>query len=99
MARFLAKGLEARLGQPFIVGNRAGSGTTLGAGLVAKAPPDGYTILLGTSTTYAIAVSLYKNIPYDPSKDFAPIALVAQVPFVPVVRPALPVQSVAALRP
>src|SRR5919201_243108 len=55
MARFFAKGLEARLGQPFIVENRAGSGTTLGAGFVAKAPPDGYTIMLGTSTTYAIA--------------------------------------------
>jgi tripartite-type tricarboxylate transporter receptor subunit TctC len=97
MARFLAKGLETRLGQPFIVENRAGSGTTLGAGFVAKAPPDGYTILLGTSTTYAIAVSLYKHIPYDPTKDFAPIALVAQVPFVLVVHPSLPVHSVAEL--
>ena len=80
-----------------MVENRAGSGTTLGAGFVAKAPPDGYTILLGTSSTYAIAVSLYKNIPYDPTKDFAPIALVAQVPFVLVVHPSLPVHSVAEL--
>jgi tripartite-type tricarboxylate transporter receptor subunit TctC len=97
MARFFAKGLETRLGQPFIVENRAGSGTTLGAGFVAKAPPDGYTILLGTSSTYAIAVSLYKNISYDPTTDFAPIALVAQVPFVLVVHPSLPVYSVADL--
>jgi tripartite-type tricarboxylate transporter receptor subunit TctC len=97
MARFLGKGLETRLGQPFIVENRAGSGTTLGAGFVAKAAPDGYTILLGTSTTYAIATSLYKHIPYDPMKDFAPIALVAQVPFVLVVHPSLPVHSVAEL--
>jgi tripartite-type tricarboxylate transporter receptor subunit TctC len=97
MARFLAKGLETRLGQPFIVENRAGSGTTLGAGFVAKAAPDGYTILLGTSTTYAIATSLYKHISYDPTKDFAPIALVAQVPFVLVVHPSLPVHSVAEL--
>jgi tripartite-type tricarboxylate transporter receptor subunit TctC len=97
MARILAKGLEMRLGQPFIVENRAGSGTTLGAGFVAKAPPDGYTILLGTSSTYAIAVSLYKSIPYDPTKDFAPIALVAQVPFVLVVHPSLPVYSVVDL--
>ena len=97
MARFFAKGLEARLGQPFIVENRAGSGTTLGAGFVAKSVPDGYTILLGTSSTYAIAVSLYKNIPYNPTKDFAPIALVAQVPFVLVVHPSLPVHSVAEL--
>jgi tripartite-type tricarboxylate transporter receptor subunit TctC len=97
MARILAKGLETRLGQPFIVENRAGSGTTLGAGFVAKAPPDGYTILLGTSSTYAIAVSLYKSIPYDPTRDFAPVALVAQVPFVLVVHPSLPVYSVADL--
>jgi tripartite-type tricarboxylate transporter receptor subunit TctC len=97
MARILAKGLETRLGQPFIVENRAGSGTTLGAGFVAKAPPDGYTILLGTSSTYAIAVSLYKSIPYDPTRDFAPIALVAQVPFVLVVHPSLPVHSVVEL--
>jgi tripartite-type tricarboxylate transporter receptor subunit TctC len=97
MARFFAKGLEERLGQPFIVENRAGSGTTLGAGFVAKSLPDGYTILLGTSSTYAISVSLYKNIPYDPTRDFAPIALVAQVPFVLVVHPSLPVYSVADL--
>jgi tripartite-type tricarboxylate transporter receptor subunit TctC len=97
MARILAKGLETRLGHPFIVENRAGSGTTLGAGFVAKAPPDGYTILLGTSSTYAIAVSLYKSIPYDPTRDFAPIALVAQVPFVLVVHPSLSVHSVAEL--
>jgi tripartite-type tricarboxylate transporter receptor subunit TctC len=97
MARFFAKGLEERLGQPFIVENRAGSGTTLGAGFVAKSLPDGYTILLGTSSTYAISVSLYKSIPYDPARDFAPIALVAQVPFVLVVHPSLPVYSVADL--
>ena len=94
MARFFAKGLEPRLGQPFIVENRGGSGTTLGAGFVAHSAPDGYTILLGTSSTYAIAVSLYKSLPYDPTKDFAPIALVAQVPFVLVVHPSLPVHSV-----
>jgi tripartite-type tricarboxylate transporter receptor subunit TctC len=97
MARFFSKGLEARLGQPFVVENRGGSGTTLGANFVAKSPPDGHTILLGTSSTYAIAVSLYKNLPYDPAKDFAPIALVAQVPFVLVVHPSLPVHSVAEL--
>jgi tripartite-type tricarboxylate transporter receptor subunit TctC len=97
MARYFAKGLEARLGQPFIVENRAGSGTTIGANFVAKSAPDGHTLLLGTSSTYAIAVSLYKNLPYDPAKDFAPIALVAQVPFALVVHPSLPVHSVADL--
>jgi tripartite-type tricarboxylate transporter receptor subunit TctC len=94
MGRYFAKALEQRLGQPFIVENRAGSGTTIGAGFVAKSAPDGYTILLGTSSTYAIALSVYKKVPYDPTKDFAPIALVAEVPFVLVVNAALPVDSV-----
>src|SRR3954468_18561392 len=75
MGRFFAKGLEQRLRQPFVVENRAGSGTTIGASFVAKSAPDGYTILLGTSSTYAIAVSLYKKLPYDPTRDFAPVAL------------------------
>ena len=97
LARWFAKGLEAKLGQPFVVENRAGSGTTLGAGFVARAAPDGYTIMLGTSSTYAIAPNVYKKVPFDTAKDFAPIALVAEVPFVLVVNPALPVKSVAEL--
>ena len=97
LARWFAKGLEAKLGQPFVVENRAGSGTTLGAGFVARAAPDGYTIMLGTSSTYAIAPNVYKKVPFDPAKDFAPIALVAEVPFVLVVNPSLPVKSVAEL--
>jgi tripartite-type tricarboxylate transporter receptor subunit TctC len=97
LARWFAKGLEAKLGQPFVVENRAGSGTTLGAGFVARSAPDGYTIMLGTSSTYAIAPNVYKKVPFDPVKDFAPIALVAEVPFVLVVHPSLPVKSVAEL--
>ena len=97
LARWFAKGLEAKFGQPFVVENRAGSGTTLGAGFVARAAPDGYTIMLGTSSTYAIAPNVYKKVPFDPAKDFAPIALVAEVPFVLVVNPSLPVKSVAEL--
>ena len=97
LARWFAKGLEAKFGQPFVVENRAGSGTTLGAGFVARAAPDGYTIMLGTSSTYAIAPNVYKKVPFDPVKDFAPIALVAEVPFVLVVNPSLPVKSVAEL--
>jgi tripartite-type tricarboxylate transporter receptor subunit TctC len=97
LARWFAKGLEAKFGQPFVVENRAGSGTTLGAGFVARAVPDGYTIMLGTSSTYAIAPNVYKKVPFDPVKDFAPIALVSEVPFVLVVNPSLPVKSVAEL--
>jgi tripartite-type tricarboxylate transporter receptor subunit TctC len=94
MGRYFAKGLEQRLGQPFVIENRGGSGTTLGAAAVARAAPDGYTILIGTSSTYAIAVSLYKRLPYDPTRDFAPLALLAEVPFVLIVNPSLPVNSV-----
>jgi len=97
LGRWFAKGLEAKFGQPFVVENRAGSGTTLGAGFVARAAPDGYTIMLGTSSTYAIAPNVYKKVPFDPVKDFTPIALIAEVPFVLVVHPSLPVKSVAEL--
>ncbi len=97
LARWFGKGLEAKLGQPFVVENRAGSGTTIGAAFVARAAPDGTTIMLGTSSTYAIAPNVYKKVPFDPLKDFAPIALVAEVPFVLVVNPSLPVKSVMEL--
>ena len=97
LARWFAKGLEAKFGQPFVVENRAGSGTTLGAAFVARAAADGYTVMLGTSSTYAIAPNVYKKVPFDPVKDFAPIALVAEVPFVLVVNPSLPVKSVKEL--
>ena len=94
IARWFAKGLEGKLGQPVFVENRAGAGTTIGAGYVAAAAPDGYTLLLGTSSTYSIAPNVYKKIPFDPIGDFAPIALVAEVPFVLFVNPKLPVKSV-----
>jgi tripartite-type tricarboxylate transporter receptor subunit TctC len=97
LGRWFAKGLEARLGQPFVVENRAGSGTTIGAGFVARAAPDGYTIMLGTSSTYAIAPNVYKKIPFDPIRDFAPIALVAEVPFALFVHPSLPAKTVMEL--
>ncbi len=94
IARYLARGLEQRLGQPFIVENRPGQGTAIGGAYVAKAAPDGYTLLMATSSTVAISPSVYKNLPYDPAKDFAPIALVAAVPFVLIVHPALQVDKV-----
>jgi len=94
IARYIARGLEQRLGQPVIVENRPGQGTSLGGTYVAKAAPDGYTLLMATSSTVAINPSIYRNLAYDPARDFSPIALVAAVPFVLVVHPSLPVETV-----
>jgi len=97
IARLLAKGLEQRLSQPFIVENRGGSGTTLGGASVARAEPDGYTLLMATSSTLAVAPGLYKKLPYDPAKDFAAISMIATVPFVLIVHPTLGVDTAKAL--
>ena len=97
LTRFIAKGLEQRLGQPFIVENRGGAGTTLGATAVARSDPDGYTIMVGTASTFAAAPGLYKRLAYDPNKDFSPVMLFATVPFVLVVHPSLGVTSVREL--
>src|SRR4029077_3536684 len=97
LARFIAHGLEQRLRQPFVIENRGGSGTTLGATAVARSEPDGYTILLGTASTFAAAPGLYKRLAYDPVKDFSPIMLLATVPFVLTVNPALGAGSVTEL--
>jgi tripartite-type tricarboxylate transporter receptor subunit TctC len=97
MARLLGRRLEQRLDKPFVIDNRPGAGTAIGATFVAKSPPDGHTILLATSTTMAINVSIYSNLSYDPIKDLMPVALFSDIPFVLVVNPALPVHSVAEL--
>ena len=97
LARYLAQGLERRLGQPFIIENRPGQGTATGGAYVARAAPDGYTLLAATSSTLAFNPSVYKKLPYDPLVDFSPISLVAAVPFVLVVNPSLPVGSVSDL--
>ena len=97
LARMLARGLEERLGKSFVVENRPGAGTVLAAHVVAKANPDGYTLLMGTSTPLAINATLHRKLPYDPGKDFVPLALIANVPFVLIVTPSLPVKSVADL--
>ena len=93
LARILAAKLSDRLGKSFVVENRPGAGTVIAASSVAKAVPDGYTLLMGTSTPLAINASLHKKLPYDPAKDFAPLALIATVPFVLVVNNDLPVRS------
>jgi tripartite-type tricarboxylate transporter receptor subunit TctC len=94
-ARLLQNPLEQRLGKPIVVENRPGAGTTLGAAAVAKAAPDGYTLLYGTPSSLAVSVSVFKSLPYDPAKDFTPIALTGNSAFVLLVTPSLPVQSLA----
>ena len=88
LARALAPELAKAFGQGVIVDNRAGAGGNLGADLVAKSPPDGYTLVMGTVGTQAINPSLYPKMPYDAAKDFAPVTLVAGVPNVLVMNPA-----------
>jgi tripartite-type tricarboxylate transporter receptor subunit TctC len=97
IARLLAQRLEQRLGKPVIAENRTGAATLIGASYVARAAPDGYTLLHATSTTMAINVRLYKKLPYDPANDFTPVALIAGVPFVLVVNPSLGINSIADL--
>jgi tripartite-type tricarboxylate transporter receptor subunit TctC len=87
LGRLLGQGLSTRLGQPVIVENRPGAGGGVGATAVAKASPDGYTLLLGAVSTHAINPSLYKSLGYDAAKDFVPIAYVAGVPNLLVVSP------------
>jgi tripartite-type tricarboxylate transporter receptor subunit TctC len=94
-ARQLAQRLSERLGKPFVVENRPGAGTVIGAGYVAKAAADGYTIMLGTSSPFAINVTLNKSLPYDPAKDFMPIIHTSDAPFLLLVNPDVPVRSVA----
>ena len=94
LARILAPRLGERLGKSVVVENRPGAGTVIAADAVAKANPDGYTILMGTSTPLAINASLHKKLPYDPAKDFMPLGLIATVPFVLVINNDLPARSV-----
>jgi tripartite-type tricarboxylate transporter receptor subunit TctC len=96
MARTLAPGLGEELGQPVVVDNRPGAAGTIGAGIVAKSAPDGYTLFLASSSFTSNAV-LEKNGAYDPLRDFAPITNIASAPFLLVVRSSLPVNSVAEL--
>ena len=97
VARTLAQKVAPMLGQQVLVDNRAGAGGSIGADLVAKAPADGHTILMGAVATHAINPHLYRKLPYDPIRDFTPVTLITQVPNVLVVHPSLPVTSVGDL--
>ncbi len=97
LGRLLATRLTEKLGQSVVVDNRGGAGGNIGMDMVAKAPADGYTLLFGTVGTSAINTSLYKRLPFDPQKDFTPIAPFASVPNILVVNPNVPVKTVAEL--
>jgi tripartite-type tricarboxylate transporter receptor subunit TctC len=97
LARTLGQRLEQRLDKPFVIENRPGAGGVTGALAVARAAADGYTILMAPAPVMAINVTLHKKLPYDPATDFVPLALLVASPYVLVVTPALPVQSVVEL--
>jgi tripartite-type tricarboxylate transporter receptor subunit TctC len=97
IGRILARALSESTGQQWVVDNRGGATGTIGHALAAKASPDGYTLLLGTNSTFAIAPHLYKTLQYDNEKAFSPISLVAISPQILSVHPSLPVSSVKEL--
>lgn len=96
-ARIIGQALSERLGQPVIIENRAGAGGNIAADATAKADPDGYTLLMTTSSTFAANPSLYKSLPFNVQTDFAPITLTAFIPNLLVVNPAVPANNVPEL--
>jgi tripartite-type tricarboxylate transporter receptor subunit TctC len=97
MARLMAGKLEQRLGKSFVIENKPGAGSIIAATFVQKSNPDGYTLLMAPSPTMAVNVALYKTLPYEPLKDFVPLALLSGTPFVLMVNNDLPVHSVPEL--
>lgn len=97
MARTMAEKLAARFGQQFVVDNRSGAGGALGTELVAKAAPDGYTLLMNSSSALVIGPNLVRKPPYDPLRDFAPVILVSSAPNVLVIHPSVPAKTVKEL--
>jgi tripartite-type tricarboxylate transporter receptor subunit TctC len=97
MARILTRRMEEILKQPFVIENRAGAGGGLAGAAVARAAPDGYTVLLATGSLLAINVSLYKNLGYDPEKDFEPISVIGTQTNVLYTHPSVPAKSLAEL--
>jgi tripartite-type tricarboxylate transporter receptor subunit TctC len=96
-ARLIANGLQEAFGRPFIVENKAGGGGLIAANAVAHATPDGYTLLITTNSTHSAAPGLFKSVPYDPIKDFTPIARIGSFPSFLGVNPELPIKSMAEL--
>ncbi len=97
LARIVGQALNKELGQPVVIDNRAGAGGNIGGALAAKAAADGYTLFMGTVGTHAINAALYKKMPFDPNKDFAPLTRVAMVPNLLVSNPAQPFKTVKEL--
>jgi tripartite-type tricarboxylate transporter receptor subunit TctC len=97
VARIVAPKLSDRLGKPIIVENRPGGGSTIGTAAGAKAPPDGYVLGIPGSGSMAISPAMYKSLPYNPARDFAPMALIGRVPFVLIVNKNLPINSIPEL--
>jgi len=97
MSRAVAEKLTQRLGQQFVVDNRAGAGGNIGAEVVAKSAPDGYTLMIGHVGTHAINATLYPKIGFDAVKDFTPITLIATLPLALVVNPSVPAKDVKEL--
>jgi len=95
VARIVAKRVSESLGQPIVVENRGGAGSILGTDMVAKAAPDGYTLLLGQSGPISINPAVYKTLPYDSVKDFVPITMTTAYPYVLVVHPDTPAKTLA----
>ncbi len=94
VARVIAPKLSQRLGQQIVIDNRPGATGTIAAHLAARSVPDGYTVLMGSVSSNAIAASLFSSLPFDPKADFAPITLTASVPHLIVVHPSLDLKSV-----
>ena len=97
VARIVAEGVSPRLGQQVIVENRPGGSATIAAHFVAKAPPDGYTMVIGTPSAHATAPYAFLNLPYDPIKDFAPVALIGNTYYILAVSPSTGVRTVKEL--
>src|SRR5262245_8081160 len=97
IARPVSERLTERLGQPFVMDNRGGAATVIGAEIAARAPADGYTLLVGTVTTLAVNPALKSKLPYDPVRDFAPVSMLSSQPYILAMHPSVPASSVAQL--